>query len=79
MHLTRTELRLLTHLLAHAGAVVPAPILLEAVWGRDHSRRPDVVRVTAHRLRRKLEEAGARDILGSVPGSGFILRIGNPK
>ena len=79
VRLTPTELRLLAYLLAQAGAVVPAPILLKAVWGRAHARRPDVVRVTAHRLRRKLEEAGARDILGSVPGSGFILRIGNPK
>jgi DNA-binding response OmpR family regulator len=79
LHLTRTELRLLAWLLAHAGAVVPTSVILQAVWGTEHSRRPDVVRVTASRLRRKLEEAGAHDMLGSVRGSGFILRTGQPK
>jgi DNA-binding response OmpR family regulator len=79
LHLTPTELRLLACLLAHAGAVVPTAVILQAVWGREHSRRPDVVRVTALRLRRKLEEAGARDMLGSIRGSGLILRIAHPE
>jgi DNA-binding response OmpR family regulator len=79
LHLTRTELRLLAYLLGHAGAVVPTSVILQAVWGPERSRRPDVVRVTATRLRRKLEEAGARDILGSVRGSGLILRTGQPR
>jgi DNA-binding response OmpR family regulator len=79
LHLTRTELRLLACLLAAAGTVVPTRVILQDVWGREHSRRPDVVRVTATRLRRKLEEAGARDLLGSVRGSGFILRITDPR
>jgi DNA-binding response OmpR family regulator len=79
LHLTGTELRLLACLVADAGTVVPTPVILRAVWGREHSGRPDVVRVTARRLRRKLEDAGARDMLGSVRGSGLILRINDPR
>jgi DNA-binding response OmpR family regulator len=79
LHLAPTELRLLACLVARAGTVVPSSILLQAVWGREQSRRADVVRVTVHRLRRKLQDVGARDILGSVPGWGFILRITDPK
>jgi DNA-binding response OmpR family regulator len=77
LHLTLTEIRLLAYLLAHAGSVVPAPMILQEVWGREHSQRPDVVRATAHRLRRKLEAAGAGDLLATVRGSGLILRIGD--
>jgi two-component system response regulator MprA len=79
LHLTRTEIRLLACLLASPGTVVPTPLILRTVWGREHSRQADVVRVTARRLRRKLEDAGARDILGSVRGSGLILRISDPR
>jgi DNA-binding response OmpR family regulator len=58
---------------------VPSSILLQAVWGRDQSRRYDAVRVTVHRLRRNLQDVRPRDILGRVPGWGFIPRMADPK
>ncbi len=74
LRLTPTEFRVLKHLLAHAGVVVPTRTLLEAVWGREHTVGPDVVRVTMHRLQHKLYEVGVRDLLGTVHGVGFVVR-----
>jgi hypothetical protein len=74
LRLTPTEIRVLQYLLVHAGAVVPTRTLLEAGWGREHAVRPDVVRVTMHCPQRKLCNAGARNLLGTVHGVGVVAR-----
>ena len=58
--LTVTEFRLLHCLMTNAGTVVPTATLLKQVWGYNDPGGSDVVRVTVHRLRRKLEEDPAR-------------------
>jgi two-component system response regulator VicR len=73
--LTVTEFRLLHCLMTNAGAVVPTTTLLKQVWGYADAGGSDVVRVTVHRLRRKLEEDPARpSLLHTIPGVGVLLK-----
>ncbi|HEX8968186.1 MAG TPA: response regulator transcription factor [Chloroflexota bacterium] len=76
--LTVTEFRLLHCLMSNAGAVVPTNVLLKQVWGYEETGGSDVVRVTVHRLRRKLELDPARpNLLHTVPGVGVLLKAGS--
>ena len=73
--LTVTEFRLLHCLMTHAGSVVPTGTLLKQVWGYQDPGASDVVRVTVHRLRRKLEPDPSRpSYLHTVPGVGVLLK-----
>ena len=73
--LTVTEFRLLHALMRDAGSVVPTRQLLKRVWGHDDMSGSDVVRVTVHRLRRKLhDDAGDPKLLHTVAGVGVMLK-----
>jgi two-component system, OmpR family, response regulator VicR len=73
--LTVTEFRLLHCLMSNAGAVVPTATLLKQVWGYADPGGSDVVRVTVHRLRRKLEQDPMRPtLLHTIPGVGVLLK-----
>ena len=73
--LTVTEFRLLHCLMSSAGTVVPTNVLLKQVWGYNDPGGSDVVRVTVHRLRRKLEDDPARPtLLHTIPGVGVLLK-----
>jgi two-component system response regulator VicR len=76
--LTVTEFRLLHCLMTNAGTVVPTGSLLKQVWGYNDPGGSDVVRVTVHRLRRKLEQDPARpQLLHTIPGVGVRLTEGS--
>ena len=69
------EFRLLHCLMTNAGRVVPTSELLKQVWGYQNPAGSDVVRVTVHRLRRKLEQDPARpQLLHTIPGVGVLLK-----
>jgi DNA-binding response OmpR family regulator len=73
--LTVTEFRLLHCLMINAGTVVSTNTLLKQVWGYQDPSGSDVVRVTVHRLRRKLEQDPARPrLLHTIPGVGVLLK-----
>jgi DNA-binding response OmpR family regulator len=73
--LTVTEFRLLHCLMTNAGTVVPTASLLKQVWGYNDPSGSDVVRVTVHRLRRKLELDPSRpNLLHTIPGVGVLLK-----
>ena len=73
--LTVTEFRLLHCLMSNAGRVVPTGDILKQVWGYQDPGGSDVVRVTVHRLRRKLEQDPARpQLLHTIPGVGVLLK-----
>lgn len=72
---TVTEFRLLQCLMSNAGTVVPTGTLLKQVWGYQDVSGSDVVRVTVHRLRRKLEDDPQRPaLLHTIPGVGVLLK-----
>jgi DNA-binding response OmpR family regulator len=73
--LTVTEFRLLQCLMTNAGSVVPTGTLLKQVWGYHDGSGSDVVRVTVHRLRRKLEQDPSHpNLLHTIPGVGVLLK-----
>lgn len=75
LHLTVTEFKLLQHLMRRAGTVVQTNVLAREVWGYEDSAAREVVRVTLHRLRRKLgEDASNPHLLQTFPGVGVMLR-----
>ena len=74
--LTVTEFRLLNALMREAGSVVRTRALLKRVWGHDDPSGSDVVRVTVHRLRRKLgDDAADPRLLQTVPGVGVMFKV----
>ena len=73
VELTRTEFDLLLCLAEHRGEVLNRRILLEAVWDYRFEPGTNVVDVHINRLRRRLESAGATDVVRTVRGVGYVV------
>jgi DNA-binding response OmpR family regulator len=74
LQLTPTEFRILELLLIHSGKLVESQVLLRRVWGRYRADEGNTVRTSICRLRRKLREAGAGEVLETRRRAGFVLR-----
>jgi two-component system response regulator MprA len=74
VELTRTEYQLLELLMLNAGRVLPHALIYERVWGYDFGPASNALRVYIGYLRRKLEQAGARPLLHTVRGVGYVMR-----
>ena len=74
VELTRTEYQLLELLMLNAGRVLPHNLIYERVWGYDFGPASNALRVYIGYLRRKLEQAGARPLLHTVRGVGYVMR-----
>jgi two-component system KDP operon response regulator KdpE len=72
LDLTAREFDLLAYLAQHAGKVCTHQMILQAVWGTGYADEAHYLRVYAHRLRRKLGDAG--HLLHTQPGIGYQLR-----
>ncbi len=73
--LTGTEFRLLECLMRNGESVVATETLARAVWGYSDAPTREVIRVTLHRLRRKLGDDGSRPkYIETVTGVGLRLR-----
>jgi two-component system response regulator MprA len=72
--LTRTEYQLLELLLLNPRRVLPHGLIYDRVWGYDFGPASNALRVYVGYLRRKLEEAGARELIHTVRGVGYVLR-----
>ncbi len=74
VELTRTEYQLLELLMLNPRRVLPHSVIYERVWGYDFGPSSNALRVYIGYLRRKLEDAGARDLIHTVRGVGYALR-----
>jgi two-component system response regulator MprA len=74
VELTRTEYQLLELLMLNPGSVLPHSLIYERVWGYDFGPASNALRVYVGYLRRKLEQAGARELIHTVRGVGYVLR-----
>jgi DNA-binding response OmpR family regulator/HPt (histidine-containing phosphotransfer) domain-containing protein len=75
-----TEFRLLQTLMERPNEMVSTRSLLQEVWGHQDMSARNVVRVTASRLRAKLEVDPAHpQFLQTVPGEGLIFRAEAPR
>jgi two-component system copper resistance phosphate regulon response regulator CusR len=73
LDLTRTEFDLLLTLVDRRGEVLNRELLLEQVWGYRFDPGTNVVNVHVNRLRRKLDDAGASDLVRTVRGVGYVV------
>jgi two-component system, OmpR family, copper resistance phosphate regulon response regulator CusR len=78
--LTAREFELLEYLLRHHGHVVSREMLAHDVWKEPRRATPidNVIDVQVARLRRKIDVEGARRLIHTVRGVGFVLREGEP-
>jgi two-component system response regulator MprA len=72
--LTRTEYQLLELLMLNPLRVLPHSLIYDRVWGYDFGPTSNALRVYVGYLRRKLEQAGARSLIHTVRGVGYVLR-----
>jgi two-component system response regulator MprA len=72
--LTRTEYQLLELFMLNPGQVLSHSYIYKMVWGYDFGVSSNALRVYVGYLRRKLEDAGARKLIQTVWGVGYVLR-----
>ena len=69
------EFQLLEVLLRHADRVVTRTMLLEAVWNFHFDPKTNIVETHISRLRSKLGQHGGPDLIHTVRGAGYVLRL----
>ena len=74
VELTRTEYQLLELLMLNPRRVLSHSLIYDRVWGYDFGPTSNALRVYVGYLRRKLEDAGARELIHTVRGVGYCLR-----
>jgi two-component system, OmpR family, response regulator MprA len=74
VELTRTEYQLLELLMINSRHVLSHSFIYDRVWGYDFGPASNALRVYVGYLRRKLEDAGARQLIHTVRGVGYALR-----
>lgn len=72
--LSTTECSILEFMMRHPDQIFSSADLFKRVWPSDTDAREDTVRVHMHVLRRKLNLAGAPELIETVKGSGYILK-----
>lgn len=73
MELTRNELRILAHLMTHAGEIVSRADLIDALWEKQIYIDDNTLSVNVTRLRTKLKELGRPDCIRTRRGMGYQL------
>lgn len=73
LDLTTTEFTLLQEFARHAGRVLTRDQIIDLVWGNDFFGTDRIVDVYVGQVRRKLEHAGAPDVIQTVRGVGYKL------
>jgi two-component system OmpR family response regulator len=68
-----TEYRVLEFMMRHAGQTITRTMLFEAVWGYHFDPGTNLIDVHMGRLRKKIDPAGAKPMIETVRGSGYIL------
>jgi two-component system OmpR family response regulator len=69
------EMRLLEELMRNPNKVVTRTMLLERVWDFHFDPQTNLVETHMSRLRAKLSNSGAKDIIETVRGAGYRLRV----
>jgi two-component system OmpR family response regulator len=74
IELQQREFQLLEFLLRNADRVVTRTMLLEAVWDFHFDPRTNIIETHMSRLRAKLAQDGAPELIHTVRGAGYVLR-----
>lgn len=76
--LTAREFNLLEYLMRSPGSVVTRTQILEKVWEYHFDPQTNIVDVYVQRVRARLAEAGAKDVIETVRGVGYRMRADGP-
>ncbi|MCI5773474.1 MAG: response regulator transcription factor [Erysipelotrichaceae bacterium] len=71
--LTKNELHIMTLLFRQKGRVTTREELMEALWQSDEFVDDNTLTVNVNRLRRKLQQLGANDMITTKRGQGYSL------
>jgi DNA-binding response OmpR family regulator len=75
IQLTHREYSLLEYLLRHPGQVLSRQVLAAHVWGHDFDADSNVIDVTVSHLRAKVDRGFGPEIIHTVRGFGYVLRL----
>jgi two-component system OmpR family response regulator len=75
IHLQPREFRLLEYLMRHAGEVVTRTMLLQNVWNYHFDPRTNIVESHLSRLRMKIDSGFSPELIHTVRGAGYCLRV----
>lgn len=75
VRLTPAEWDVLDHLLVNAEHVVERADLMDAVWGPDPDLSSNALDVHMGHVRKKLADAGYADVIETIRGRGYLLRV----
>ena len=73
IELTKNDYRLLRTLMENKGKVVSRDMLMQKLWEMDSFVDENALTVNIARLRKKLENAGLTDFIGTKKGLGYII------
>lgn len=72
--LTKNELKIMTCLFEHKGAIVSRDELMTRLWDSDMFVDENTLTVNINRLRKKLEACGLENVIETKRGQGYLLR-----
>lgn len=73
LDLTKNEMKILNILIENKENIVSRDEIMEALWQCDEFVDDNTITVNVNRLRRKMEKLGAKDMLKTKRGQGYIL------
>lgn len=76
--LSKREAGVLEALMRRSGSVVAKEALEETLYAFNEPVTPNALEAAVSRLRKRLDEAGASDLLHTVRGLGYLLRAPSP-
>ncbi|MCM1992230.1 response regulator transcription factor [Oceanirhabdus seepicola] len=71
--LTKNEIKILSYLIKKKGSIVSREILMEDLWNSDVFIDDNTLSVNVTRLRKTLEKIGAKDVIETRRGLGYII------
>lgn len=71
--LTKNEMKILTILINNAGRIVSRNDLMNALWQSDEFVDDNTLTVNVNRLRKRIKEIGAPELITTKRGLGYIL------
>ncbi|WP_312441624.1 response regulator transcription factor [Lacrimispora sp.] len=71
--LTKNELRILSVLMQNSNSIISRDDLMDELWQSDEFVDDNTLTVNVNRLRKKLEEIGAADLIKTKRGQGYMI------
>ncbi|MCU0625498.1 MAG: response regulator transcription factor [Gemmatimonadaceae bacterium] len=74
IELTPKEFKVLEYLMRHPGRVMSRTLITEYAWGYHFDPGTNIVDVVITHLRKKVDAAHARKLIGTVRGVGYVVK-----